>query len=123
MLPPVSGTLCGPEKKVLAVAPEEVAARIAEELVRRREASAPALGSVSPADAHSTVVVSLGTGPILIPSDPLHSRLVQMILEKLTKPMLLLGLLSLLWMILRALRLLPPLLPQRMEVSLVCLLW
>jgi hypothetical protein len=110
-------------KNVLPMAPEEVAARIADELARRKQTRAPAVEKTAEADGHSTIVVGLGTGPILMPSDPLYSRLAQTILEKLTKPMLLLGVLSLVWMILRALTILPPLLPQRTEVSLVCLLW
>jgi ethanolamine permease len=111
------------QKKVLTVAPEEVAARIADELARRRQTAAPAMDKAPETDRNSTIAVGLGTGPILMPSDPVYSHLAQMVLEKLTKPMLLLGLLSLVWMILRALRILPPLLPQRMEVFLVCLLW
>jgi amino acid transporter len=111
------------QKKVLTVAPEEVAARIADELARRRQTAPPAMEKAPETDRNSTIVVGLGTGPILMPSDPVYSHLAQMVLEKLTKPMLLLGLLSLVWMILRALRILPPLLPQRMEVFLVCLLW
>ena len=108
-------------KKVLAVAPEEAAARIAQELARREQTRAPA---PTPAEAAAgSVVVSRPTGPILMPSDPLYFHQAQVILERLTGPILLIGLLSLVWMILRAAGLVRPVLPEAVEISLVAVVW
>ncbi len=94
-------------KRVLPVAPEEVTARIAQELVERQRSSGPApLSSVrspdDPAPVHSSVVIERPTGPILMPADPLYFHQAQRLLERLAGPLLAVGLLSLAWMILRA---------------------
>ncbi len=113
-------------KKVLPVAPEEVAARIAEKLALAQRAQAggswPAL-SAAPGAASVPVVVSRPTGPILMPPDPLYLRQAQRILERLTGPFLLVGVLSLVWMILRAVGIFPAFFPESVEVSLVGVLW
>lgn len=106
-------------RKVLPVAPEEVAARIAQQL---------AVAEGSPAEAHAAAaasgsVVSRGTGPILMPADPLYSRQVQTILERISGPFLLIGILSLLWMILRARGIVPGILSEKAEVTCVIALW
>ena len=102
-------------KRVLPVAPEEVAARIAAKFAHREEAvpDAPA----------SAAVVSRPTGPILMPSDPLYARQAQVILEWLTGPALLIGVLSLGWMILRAAGLVRSVLTEGVEVLLACAVW
>jgi amino acid transporter len=105
-------------KKVLSVAPEEVAARIAQRLARREE-TAPS-GAVA---QKGPVVVSRPTGPILMPTDPLYRRQAQVLLERLTGPTLLLGVLSLVWMILRAVGLVRPMLAEAVEISLVVAVW
>ncbi|HYM13497.1 MAG TPA: amino acid permease [Bryobacterales bacterium] len=110
-------------KKVLAVAPEEVAARIAQELARREQASAPRPASAAGASDSPAVVVSLPTGHILMPPDPLYVRQSQALLERLAAPALLLGLLSVIWMILRALGLIRSVLPEPVEILLVGLIW
>ena len=107
-------------RRVLPVAPEEVAARIAGELARRTPALAAV--AVEPVTA-ATTVVNRPTGPILLPSDPLYARQARAVLERLTVPMLLLALVSLLWMVLRAAAIVPPLLSERAEVLLVGALW
>jgi len=94
-------------KRVLPVAPEEVTARIAQELVERQGSSGPApFSSVRspdhPAPVHSSVVIERPTGPILMPADPLYLHQAQRLLERLAGPLLAVGLLSLTWMILRA---------------------
>ena len=111
-------------KKVLAVAPEEVAARIAEKLAHREQAPAPATTAPAMAAAvPGSVVVNRAVGPILMPGDPLYLHQAQMMLERLTGPLLLVGVLSLLWMILRAAGVVPRLLPEAAEIWLVGLVW
>jgi len=106
--------------RVLPVAPEEVAARIAEELARPKPVQAAA--AVEPSAAVTTIV-NRPTGPILLPSDPLYSRQARTILERLAVPLLLLGPMSLLWMVLRAAGILPPVFAERNEVLLFGALW
>jgi hypothetical protein len=109
-------------KRVLAVAPEEVAARIAEELAHRA-ATRPAPDLATAAVSESPTVVTRTTGPILLPSDPLYLRQAGVLLERVTAPLLLLGLLSMLWMVLRATGILRPVLPETAELLLFGGLW
>lgn len=106
--------------RVLPVAPEEVAARIAEELAHRH----PELhaGSAS-LFAPEPVVVYRPTGPILMPGDPLYFRKLQTAAERVTAPLLAVGALSLVWMILRATGFVPAVLAVADEVILVSLIW
>ena len=62
-------------KKVLAVAPEEVAARIAEELARKESGIAATRTATAP--SAGGVIISRATGPILMPVDPLYARQLQ----------------------------------------------
>jgi len=105
---------------VLPVAPEEVAARIAEGLARQQSSSA-----VVEMKAAATMgsVISRATGPILMPSDPLYARQIQTILERLAGPLLVAGILSLIWMILRARGVLSGSLSEATEVGFVIVLW
>ena len=89
-------------RKVLAVAPEEVAARIAEKLTREEAVS------------ERRVVAA---------SDPRYSRQLQGTIERIAAPILLLGILSLLWMILRASGIAPALVSETAEVSAATTLW
>jgi amino acid transporter len=107
-------------RRVLPVAPEEVAARIAEELARRKPVQAAA--AAEPAAAVGAVV-HRATGPILLPSDPLYFQQVRSILERLAAPLLLLGMVSLLWMVLRATGIIPPMFAERNEILLFGGLW
>lgn len=109
-------------KRVLPVAPEEVAARIADELARTKADSVEAKASAA-AGAEDPVFVSRPTGPILMPPDPLYARQMRAALEKITGPALLIGVLSLVWMILRARGGLPGFLSEKTEVWIVALLW
>jgi ethanolamine permease len=106
-------------KTVLPVAPEEVAARIASQLADVRRESPPS----EAAAVQGATFVSRVTGPILMPGDPLYSRQVQSLLERLTGPMLLIGVLSLAWMILRARGTVPPIMSEPAEVWTICALW
>jgi ethanolamine permease len=108
-------------KKVLPVAPEEVTARIAAELARQERSATPAVSSRP--SSSSAVVIERPTGPILMPADPLYRRQVQALLERLTAPLLLVGVLSLLWMILRGLgaRVWAP--SEPVEVTLALAIW
>jgi hypothetical protein len=106
-------------RKVLPVAPEEVAARIADQLARNQAAPV----EVKAAAAGSTGFVSQATAPLLAPADPRASRRFQMILERIVAPVLFAGILSLIWMILRARGVLPGVFSERVEVTLVTLLW
>lgn len=112
-------------KKVLPVAPEEVAARIAQELAQReRAASAQAAASSRErASSPAFAVVERPTGPILMPADPLYFRQIQAVLERLTGPMLLVGLLSLVWMILRTVGVQVLVLGESVEVAIVVAIW
>jgi amino acid transporter len=111
-------------KKVLPVSPEEVAARIAQQLAHQSGRTDPALAEqtgnhLTPAPA----VVDRTTGPILMPSDPLYTRQLKTILERFTGPLLLLGLLSLAWMLLRAVKVLPVFVSEAAEVTLAVGVW
>ncbi len=88
-------------KRVLPVAPEEVAARIAARLTQEEPGMTSTLAKAS----------------IMVPEVGFRR------LERLTGPVLLLGVLSLGWMILRALDVLPALLSEAMEVALVVVVW
>ncbi len=106
-------------RKVLPVAPEEVAARIAEELVRNE--SIPMEGKVAGAAAGG--FVSHATAPIFMPADPLYSRQIRTLVERVTGPALLLGLVSVVWIILRARGVLAARLAEAAEVWIVVALW
>ena len=110
-------------KRVLRVAPEEVAARIAEELARREQTRVAAPAAQAAAAVGGSVVVGRPTGPILMPSDPLYFHQAQVMLERLTGPALLLGVLSLVWMILRAVGLVRAVLSEKVEIALVAVVW
>jgi hypothetical protein len=107
-------------KKVLAVAPEEVAARIADELARKESGMADAR-TASATSAGG--VISRATGPILMPVDPLYARQLQGVLARVTGPLLGAGILSLFWMILRARGVVGGLFSEVLEVTLVIALW
>jgi hypothetical protein len=107
-------------KNVLPVAPEEVAARIAEGLARQQSASTE---KEMAAAAATSSVISRGTGQILMPSDPLYSSQLQTIFERVAGPLLLAGILSLVWMILRARGILSSSLSEATEVGFVIVLW
>ena len=104
-------------KKVLPVAPEEVAARISQRLEQ---------GLHEPEHAVAAAPVSMETGfvaharaPILMPADPLFAR--QM--ERVVGPTLFVGVLSLVWMILRGRGMVPAMFPEATEATAVILLW
>jgi ethanolamine permease len=107
-------------KNVLPVAPEEVAARIAEGLARHQ--SSPAEKELAAAGTMSGVI-SRTTRPILMPSNPLYSSQLQTIFERVAGPLLLAGILSLVWMILRARGILTGALSEAAEVACVIVLW
>ncbi|MCI0409460.1 MAG: hypothetical protein L0191_13025, partial [Acidobacteria bacterium] len=87
-------------KKVLPVAPEEVAARIAEQLARQQQTP--------------------GLAPAAVSSSTTRGRSrAYLMLERVTGAMMLLGLLALVWMVLRAVEVLPVLVSERMEVTLM----
>jgi ethanolamine permease len=107
---------------VLHVAPEELAAQIAQKLAAREPLSRAAHAPQEMVEPGS-VVAGRTTGPILMPSDPLYSRQVQTVLERCTGPMLAVGILSLAWMIMRAANLLPAWMPESSEVALTLIVW
>ncbi len=74
---------------------------------------------ITPAGA----VVDRTTGPILMPSDPLYTRQLKTVLQRFTGPLLLLGLLSLAWMVLRAVHVLPVFVSEAAEVTLAVGVW
>jgi uncharacterized membrane protein len=90
---------------VLPVAPEEVAARIAQQL---------AAAGVQASTAGSRSSITRGTT---------SSRQMQTILERISAPFLLIGILSLLWMILRARGIVPGVFSEKAEVMSVIALW
>jgi ethanolamine permease len=107
-------------KKVLPVAPEEVAARIARELARKHgvaESKAVAAGT------EASSFIAHAAAPILMPADPLYSQQMQSALERITGPALVVGILSLVWMILRARGTLPGVFSEATEVLSITLLW
>ena len=107
--------------RVLPVAPEEVAARIAKELAHRGPAQPPSVSQHASTDG--VTLVRRPTGPILLPSDPLYFRQARAVLERLALPLLVLGLLSLLWMVLRATGTMRPVVSEHTEVVLFCAVW
>jgi len=107
-------------KKVLPVAPEEVAARIAGELARTRSA---AESKAAAAGAESAGFIAHARAPILMPADPLYSQQMQTALERITGPALVVGILSLVWMILRARGAVSGVFSQTAEVAAITLLW
>jgi amino acid transporter len=107
-------------KKVLPVAPEEVAARIARELARQQGV---AEWKVSVAGTEASGFIAHATSPLLMPADPLYSKQMQSALERITGPALVVGILSLVWMILRARGAVPALFSEATEVLSVTLLW
>ncbi|HLN00771.1 MAG TPA: amino acid permease [Bryobacteraceae bacterium] len=107
-------------KKVLPVAPEEVAARIAAELAHKQgvaESKAAAVGT------ESTGFLAHATAPILMPADPLYTKQMQTAVERITGPALLVGILSLVWMILRTRGVVRGVLSESTEVATVSVLW
>jgi len=107
-------------KKVLAVAPEEVAARIAEELGRKESGTADARAASA---TSAGGVISRAAAPILMPVDPLYASQLQGVLGRITGPLLGLGILSLIWMILRARGVVSGRFSEALEVTLVSALW
>jgi ethanolamine permease len=107
-------------KRVLPVAPEEVAARIADELARQQDV-AESRAAVAVAGARGFIAHT--TAPILMPVDPLYSRQIQTALERIAAPALAAGILSLVWMILRARGVVHAVFSEATEVAAVTLLW
>jgi hypothetical protein len=107
-------------KRVLPVAPEEVAARIADMLEHQQ---------IVPAEVHVAAAttpsgfIAHATSPILMPADPLYLRQLQSVLERIAGPVLLIGILSLFWMILRARNVVPAVFSEITELTLVTLVW
>ena len=108
-------------KKVLSVAPEEVAARIAEQLARSQPS--PGEAKAVTAAVPAAGFVSHATAPIFMPSDPLYSRHFRTALEWIARPLLVAGVLSLVWMILRARGTVPAVFSEQAEVASVVALW
>ena len=75
------------------------------------------------ADAPAAGFVSHATAPIFMPSDPLYSRYIRTLLEWITRPLLVAGVLSLVWMILRARGTLRAVFSEAAEVASVAALW
>jgi ethanolamine permease len=111
---------CWARKEVLPVAPEEVAARIAGELARKQGAIEPRAAA---AGAEAGGFIAHATAPILMPRDPLYSRQMQAALERIAGPALLAGILSLVWMILRARGAVRGIFSEAGEVVSITLLW
>jgi len=86
-------------KKVLPIAPEEVAARIAEELAKQQ---------VKTVGSSAAPALRLRRGAIM---------------ERAVQALLMLGTLSLAWMSLRAMNLLPVLGNERLEVTMILVIW
>lgn len=107
-------------KNVLPVAPEEVAARIAEEVARKAGASSDA---ETAAASSAGGVISRAGGPILMPVDPLYTHQLRKFLERVMTPLLAAGILSLFWMILRASEVVGGVFSESLEVTLVTTLW
>jgi ethanolamine permease len=107
-------------KKVLPVAPEEVAARIARELAREQGVTD---SKASAAGTEASGFIAHATAPILMPADPLYSKQMQSALERITGPALVVGILSLVWMILRARGAVPAVSSEATEVLSITLLW
>jgi ethanolamine permease len=107
-------------KKVLPVAPEEVAARIAGELARKQGVAEP---KAAAAGAESAGFIAHARAPILMPADPLYSQQMQAALERIAGPALVAGILSLAWMILRARGAVRSVFSEATEVAAITLLW
>ncbi len=107
-------------KTVLPVAPEEVAARIAGQLAREQMEAEP---KAAAAGVEASAFIAHATAPILIPADPLYGRQVQTVLERVAPPALVLGILSLVWMILRARGVVNAVISERAEVTAMTLMW
>jgi ethanolamine permease len=107
-------------KKVLPVAPEEVAARIADELARQQRVAEP---KAAAAVAGARGFIAHATAPILMPSDPLYSQQMQTALERIAGPALVTGILSLVWMILQARGAVRGVFSEAGEVVSITLLW
>lgn len=107
-------------KKVLPVAPEEVAARIAGELARKQGVAEP---KAAAAGAEAAGFIAHARAPILMPADPLYSQQMQRALERIAGPALVAGILSLVWMILRARGAVRGVFSQTAEVAAITLLW
>jgi hypothetical protein len=107
-------------KKVLPIAPEEVAARIAEELARKQTMVQPKGAILGAEESNFTART---TAPIRMPSDPPYSKRLRATLERVTGPALGVGILSLVWMILRARGVVRGVLPEATEVALITSLW
>jgi ethanolamine permease len=107
-------------KKVLAVAPEEVAARIAQELARKQGVAQP---KASAGGVEAGGFISHARAPILMPADPLYSQQIQTALERIAGPALVAGILSLVWMILRARGTVHGVFSEGAEVAAITLLW
>jgi len=106
-------------RKVLPVAPEEVAARIAAGLVQKQEAAGAAVaGSVA-----SRGFIPYAVAPISMPADPLYLQQMQTAIERAAGPALMVGLLSVVWMILRASGAVHAAFSEATEVFLITLLW
>jgi ethanolamine permease len=111
-------------KRVLPVSPEEVAARIAQQLAQPSGRTDPVRVQQTGSDVtRAPAVVDRTTRPILMPSDPLYTQQLKTILERVTGPLLLLGLLSLAWMLLRAVHVLPVFVSEATEVTLAVGVW
>jgi ethanolamine permease len=108
-------------KRVLSVAPEEVAARLAEALARRQQQ--PSALQAGAARETGSSIVAHATAPIAMPADPLYSRQLQRLLERVAGPLLLTGILSLVWMMLRALGAVSAAFSEAAEVTAVTALW
>jgi hypothetical protein len=106
-------------KRVLPVAPEEVAARIADMLEHQQSAPEEVHVAATPMRGF----IAHATAPILMPADPLYSRQLQSALERMAGPIFLIGILSLFWMILRARNVVPAIFSETTELTLVTLLW
>ena len=102
------------------MAPEEVAARIAGELARKQGAVEP---RVAAAGAEAGGFIAHATAPILMPRDPLYSQQMQTALERIAGPALGAGILSLVWMILRARGAVRGVFSEAGEVVSITLLW
>jgi len=110
-------------KRVLPVAPEEVAARIAEELAKREKALSPACSSPPIVLSSEPVRKDESTGSMLLAADRSRANRTLVTLERLTGPMVLVCVLSLAWMILRSMGRFPVVLAERVEVTIVLIVW
>ncbi|MFN7996137.1 MAG: amino acid permease [Bryobacteraceae bacterium] len=107
-------------KKVLPVAPEEVAARIAEELEQKQAVTEM---KIAAAAQDSSGFIARATAPILMPTDPLYAQQMQKALERIAGPAMMVGILSLAWMLLRGRGAIPGLISEKAEVASITLLW